>query len=67
MPIGPSSAPVAAGPRVLLCGASGLVGGQVLAGLMATGLPVLAPTRRPLTHRGGELAMTSPSALWPLD
>lgn len=56
MPIGPSSAPVAAGPRVLLCGASGLVGGQVLAGLMATGLPVLAPTRRPLTHRGGELA-----------
>lgn len=50
MPIGPPSALAVAGPRVLLCGASGLVGGQVLQGLLDTGLAVLAPTRRPLAR-----------------
>lgn len=50
MPVGPTSIPVAAGPRVLLCGASGLVGGQVLQALLHAELEVLAPSRRPLPH-----------------
>lgn len=50
MPVGPTSTPVAAGLRVLLCGASGLVGGQVLQALLHAELEVLAPSRRPLPH-----------------
>lgn len=54
MPAGPLSASLADGPRVLLSGAHGLVGGRVLDRLLAAGLEVLAPTRRPLdrTHAG---------------
>jgi len=56
MPIGPPSAFAVARPRVLLCGASGLVGERVLQGLLDAGLGVLAPTRRPLARSEEGLA-----------
>jgi len=56
MPVGPPPSPTADGSRVLLSGASGLVGGLVLDRLLAAGWPVLAPTRRPLALRHDRLA-----------
>lgn len=46
----PLPEPTAAGPRVLLSGASGLVGGEVLRRLLGngSGSEVIAPTRNPL-------------------
>lgn len=53
----PLPEPAAAGPRVLLCGASGLVGSEVLKRLLAAGstAEVIAPTRSPLAASSSRL------------